>query len=98
MSTYVISPRGFPMWQKDPAAVKDYSVDWTPWLGADTIDEYTVTVQNGLVKESDSRNGGVVTIWLSGGTPGKIYKVTVHVETAGERIDERTFEIEVRQQ
>jgi hypothetical protein len=98
MATLNIGPHGFPQWEKDPAAEKDYSVDWTAWLAGDTITTHTVTVQTGLTKLSDLRNGAVVTIWLAGGSLGRTYKVVVHVETAGGRKDDRTLEIVVKDQ
>jgi hypothetical protein len=98
MTTYVIGPRGFPLWEKDPQAVKDYQFDWTAWLAGDTVGSHTVTVETGLTKDSDSRVGGVVTVWLSGGTKGRTYKVTCHVVTTGGRTDERTIEIVLKDQ
>lgn len=97
-TTYVIGPRGFPLWDKDPQAAKDFQFDWTPWLAGDTISNYSVTVQTGLTKDFDSRAGAIVTVWLSGGTPGRVYKVICHVVTVGGRQDDRTFEVSVKQQ
>lgn len=98
MTTYVIGPHGFPQWEKDPSAVKDYSVDWAAWLAGDTISSYTVVVQAGLTKDSDSRNVGVVTVWLSGGVAGKTYSVVNRIVTTNGRTEERTFEILVKNQ
>jgi hypothetical protein len=98
MITYVIGPRGFPLWEKDPQAVKDYQLDWTAWLAGDTVSSHTVTVETGLTKDSDSRALGVVTVWLSGGTKGRTYKVTCRVVTTNGRTDERTVEILVKDQ
>jgi hypothetical protein len=98
MITYVIGPRGFPLWEKDPQAVKDYQLDWTAWLAGDTVSSHTVTVEAGLTKDSDSRALGVVTVWLSGGTKGRTYKVTCRVVTTNGRTDERTVEILVKDQ
>lgn len=98
MSSPATGPDGFPYWVKDPDAAKDYQVDWTAWLAGDSISSYTVTAQSGLTKDSDSRSGAVVTVWLSGGMLGRTYLVTVRVVTSGGRTDERSFNIIVRQQ
>lgn len=96
--TYVISPRGYPLWQKDPQAEKDYFVDWTPFLAGRQILVYTVTPQAGLTKLSESLNGGVTAFWLAGGTPGKTYAVVVHVEGTGGLKEDQTLEFEIREQ
>ena len=80
---------------KDPQAVTDYDFDWTDWLGTDTIASHTVTVPSGLTKDSDSEASGVVTFFVSGGTPGKKYDVVCTVTTAGGRTDQRTMRIPV---
>jgi hypothetical protein len=96
MAGYVIGPRGFPLWEQDPQDGLDYDFDWSAWLGSDTISSYTVTVQTGLTKDSDSRTNGIVTVWLSGGTVGRFYKVTCHVITGGGRKADRSIEISIK--
>jgi len=82
---------------KDPDAVLDYSIDWSAWLGTDTIIVSTWTVPTGIVKASDSQTTTVTTIWLSGGTDGTAYSVVNRIVTAGGRTDDRTLIIEVAQ-
>lgn len=81
---------------KDPNAVLDYSFDWaTEWLVAgETISSHVMTVGTGLTKDSDSENGGIVTVWLSGGTAGVNYPVACKIVTSAGRTDERTILIE----
>ena len=85
---------------KDPQAVLDYSVDWTPWLAeGETIDASTWTVPAGVTQEASpapSVAGGKTTVWLSGGTAGKAYTVTNHITTSQGRQDDRSFRLEVR--
>jgi hypothetical protein len=85
-------------YSKDPAAVLDYRFDWTLWLvGGETITDYTVTVSGaGLVKDSDAEDGGMVTVWLSGGTPGIRCTVACQVTTSAGRTDERSIHLQVR--
>jgi hypothetical protein len=82
---------------KDPDAILDYSVDWTSWLGSDTISSVVWTVATGLTQVLTSNTGYVATIWLSGGTDGQSYDIICRITTAGGRTDDRTFTIVVRQ-
>lgn len=80
---------------KDPQAVLDYTIDWSRWLGNDTISTSTWTVPEGITKKTDSRTNTTATIWLSGGTAGTRYTLVNHIVTAGEREDDRTIHIDV---
>jgi len=82
---------------KDPDAVLDYSIDWEDWLDGDTISTSSWTLQSGIVKESDSKTTTVTTIWISGGTVGKVYAVTNRIVTAASRTEDRTFYLDVRE-
>lgn len=83
--------------RKQPVEVKDYDIDYSPWLGAigDTLDDFDfrvsivdepgvsdLLVQNHVITESK------VKFWVSGGTSGKVYKVEVDASTVGGRLDE----------
>jgi hypothetical protein len=81
---------------KDPAARLDYTVDWTAWLGADTIAQVDWTVPAGLTTTATSNATTTATVWLSGGTLGATYEVVCQVTTATGRIDQRTIRIQVR--
>jgi len=85
---------------KDPQAEKDYAVDWSAMLqDLETIDVSTWTPDgSGLVASGDSINGGICTVWLSGGTDGTTYNVLNHIETSRGMIDERTVVIKIKQQ
>jgi hypothetical protein len=81
---------------KDPSAVLDYVFDWTGWLTTgETIDDYTITADTGLTKDSSTEDAGKVTVWLSGGTAGINYKVACLITTTEGRTDERTIWIKV---
>lgn len=93
---------------KDPAAVLDYVFDWkaltngtgdSDWLADDeTITQQTITVSPAtatLTVDSDSQTAGAVTVWLSGGTAGKDYKVTCRIVTSAGRTDERSMTLRV---
>lgn len=81
---------------KDPDAVLDYQIDWSDWLGADTIATSTWTVGTGITKDSDTNTTTAATVWLSGGTAGMSYSATNRIVTALGRTDERTIQITVK--
>ena len=77
---------------KDPNAVLDYVFDWSAYLDTgETISSYTITVQTGITKNSDSQAAGKVTVWMSGGTDGTMYSVACRIVTSAGRTDERTM-------
>jgi hypothetical protein len=83
---------------KDPDAVLDYAVDWSSWLGEDTIESSTWESPSGIVKDSDSHDGTVVRVWVSGGERvGATYALTNRIVTAGGRTDERTIYVTVEE-
>ena len=87
------------IFEKDPDATLDYSVDWTPWLGSDTIDSVEWIVPDGLVKEAEpapSVAGGKATVWISGGALNQSYAVICRVATTGGRHDDRTIIFDIR--
>lgn len=86
---------------KDPNARLDYTIDWTAWLAGngDTISGATVpdppsglTVTTPLTWTSTQ-----TTVWISGGTAGSSYDVTVHITTTGGRQDDRTITISCKE-
>lgn len=81
---------------KDPSAVLDYQIDWTAWLGTDTIVASTWTVATGITKNSDTNTATTATIWLSGGTANTAYACTNRITTTGGRTEERTITILVQ--
>jgi len=81
---------------KDPGATLDYTIDFTAWLGSDTIATALVTTPAGLTEASESNTTTKVTVWLSGGTVGQSYTVTCRITTTAGRVDERSLLIRVR--
>lgn len=82
---------------KDPSSILDYGVDWTDWLDGDTISTSSWSVSpSGLTAISNTRNGGVTTVWLSGGTVGQTYQVTNTIVTAAGRTDQRTLLVAIQ--
>ncbi len=85
---------------KDPDADLDFVFDWSSWLAAgETISSETITAATGITlgtgAKAPSESGGVITVWLSGGTAGTIYTVACKIVTSKLRTDERTIEISI---
>lgn len=82
---------------KDPNALLDFSRDWSPWLGSDTIATSTWTVPTGLTAAANTKDETSTTVWLSGGTANTDYVVTNRITTAGGRTEDRSWLIQVRE-
>jgi hypothetical protein len=83
--------------EKDPSAKKDYMLDWSAWLGSDTITTSTWTVlPTGITKDSDSKTATTTTVWLSGGVIDAEYRITNLIETVGGRKESRGFTVLMR--
>ena len=82
---------------KDPDATLDYTIDWSLYLGTDTIVTAVWTVPLGLTKVAESKTTTATTVWLSGGTAAAEYQVACRITTAAGRIDDRTIAIVMRQ-
>jgi hypothetical protein len=79
---------------KDPAALLDYSWDWSAWLAevADTISSATVAVPAGLTAVgSPVVSDTAVTQRVSGGAVDSAYTLVCQITTAGGLIDERSI-------
>lgn len=96
MSTQKISAHGYPTWDKDPQALKDYVFDWSDWLGADTISSSEWTVPDGLVKNSQSHTTTLSAVWVGGGVLNRTYKISNKIVTTGGRTDVRSFELVIK--
>lgn len=84
--------------KKDPDAVLEYAVDWSAWLGEDTIESSDWTdVTTGITVDSESFTDTTATVWLSGGTAGTRYTLTNHIVTVGGRTDDRTIAVTVQE-
>lgn len=81
---------------KDPDAIKDYHFDWRDWLAGDSIDSYTLTASPGLTIDSHSEAGGVITLWVSGGTDGTTATIQCRIDTAEGRRDDDIMYFGVR--
>jgi len=76
---------------KEPNAVLDYTVDWSDWLGSDTISASSWSADSGITVVSSGHDDTSATVWLSGGTAGTTYEVVNQITTAGGRVNEATI-------
>lgn len=91
----------------DPSDLSDYWLLWGDKLGSDQISSLVVSVTGDLVvttQEVISESvlddigathspNSVVSLWLSGGTAGMAYQITITVDTLGGRRWQRSFNV-----
>lgn len=75
---------------KAPSEVRNYSFDWTTFLGEDTIASSGVTV-TGVTLVSDTNDATSSTVKVSGGTAGTIARIVNTITTAGGLTETETF-------
>jgi hypothetical protein len=81
---------------KDPNAELDWQFNWSDWLAiGETISSASFAVDDGLTVNSTGHDDTLATIWVSGGTAGKVYRVTCHIVTSDSRTDDRSINIRV---
>jgi len=81
---------------KQPREVKDYVIGYKEWLAeGDTVNDVNVVIEclndpidNALINDSVTLSPDGIKLWMSGGTHGNKYKLTLLVYTLGGRIDE----------
>ncbi len=81
---------------KDPNDVAPYEIDWSAFLGTDTISTSTWTVGAGITKDSDTKTSTTTTAWLSGGTDLTSYVLTNRIVTAGGQTRDQSVAVLVR--
>ena len=93
--------------EKQPVEVKDYPIDYTDWLAEISGGDALSFVSAAVVCVSDATNTALIvdktvlssnktSVWLSAGTNGQKYKVTVTVQTVGGRTDQSEFYVKVK--
>lgn len=87
---------------KQPADILDYDADYADFLlttsPQDTIVSAVVTAEAGItVVSSIVVAAKLVKVWLSGGTSGVTYKITVLATTLAGRVKEHEFRVKVKE-
>lgn len=85
--------------EKQPSEIQDYDIDFSEYLDAigDTASSVTVTAEIGITVSSSALIGKVVKVWLTGGSNGETYKITVLLTTAGGRRREADIKVKVKE-
>ena len=82
---------------KDPDSKLDYTLDWSKWLGSDTISTSTwlFDPSTGLTDTAPTVDTAAkrTTVFLAGGSVGTTYRVTNRITTAAGRIVDRSFNL-----
>ena len=102
IETYDLTNPDKPTINKDPGATLDYAENWGAWLAlaGDALASATVVAEEPLVVlGAPTLINGVVTAIITGGTPGKLHRVTFSIITVGPpvRIDQRSIYLRVRE-
>ena len=97
----------FFIWCDLKTGLNDGSASDDGELQGATISSYTVTVPDGITKDSDNKNAvtihgvtyainTVITVWLSGGTVDQDYDILCHVVLSDARELDMTMRLPVR--
>jgi len=84
---------------KDPDATLDYSFDWGPWLGIDTITASSWAIDKSglsIIPASETFDDTTTRAFLTGGALNERYVITNQITTNGSRTDERSVEIHIK--
>jgi hypothetical protein len=84
---------------KDPDDIADYQMNWSERLeDGETIDTSVFSVTQGTVEiDSQSLNGGLTTVWLSGGAAGEVCLIRNRVVTDQGRQWDATGRLRIRE-
>ena len=85
---------------KQPGDTLDYDIDYTQWLpaGDEVIAASAASSPSGLTLVSVSEGvPDIVKVWVSGGTSGVRYKITITTTTKGSRVKEDEFLLTVKE-
>ena len=94
---------GYPVFAKDPAAVLDYTFDWSAWLAGDTVASATWAIVKEspqadtapLTKGTASTTATTTTQFVSAGQAGVTYLLECTMTTVGGRTAVRAVQIAV---
>ena len=81
---------------KDPQDRDRYEIDWSAFLGEDTVASSAWTVPPGITRTSATHTETATTVWLEGGAHGQEYLAANAITTAGGLTAERSIKIVVR--
>lgn len=77
--------------EEDMQDTLDYTIDWSKWLGTDTIIGVVWTVPVGITKSAESNTTTTATVWLSAPALNSNYTISCKITTAAGRIKKHSF-------
>lgn len=81
---------------KDPDSARALSIDWTDYIGSNTISATDWTVANGLTEGAAATSGNIRSCIVSGGKEGCDYLVTCRVTLNDSTTEDGTILVKVR--
>jgi hypothetical protein len=83
------------IFEKDPDATLDFSIDWSAWLAkvSDTIQASEWVVPSGIALTNETFSSTKAIVWVSGGELGRRYELTNRITTSGGRIEDQSIVI-----
>ena len=84
---------------KQPIEVQDYDIDFNEYLEFhnDVALTHTAVAEAGVSILSSALTGGVVKVFVSGGTDGNTYKVSATITTQGGRVKQGDILVKVKE-
>ncbi len=86
------------VFQKDPASLDTFTIDWTPELAGEVIVTSSFATPAGLTELSESNTNTTTTVELSGGTANTTYQLTNTISTATRSSIVQSFFVLVKEQ
>ena len=86
-----------PDYIKDADETLDFTWNWKPELGGDTIFTSEFLLPDGLRMESTTSTDNTATIFVSGGVEGQTYRITNRIVTVGGRKYDRTRRVLIKE-
>ncbi len=86
------------IYEKYTKEIQDYDIDFSRWLStwSDSLSGFSLTSDIGITIVSSSRSGNVVKVWVSNGTAGNLYNISILGTTTGGRVKLAEISIKVR--
>jgi len=78
---------------------QDFDISFVNRLNklSDTGASFTITVDSGITVISSALSSGVIKVWLSGGTIGTLYNISVVLTTTGVRVWTYSIGVKVKE-
>ncbi len=82
-----------PDYEIDPDATVDFAINWSSWLDGDTIVTSVFLLPDGLTEVSSQHTDTVASIFVSGATRCRVYRITNRITTDVGRTMDKTIRV-----